>query len=101
MSSTLGVTMRATDFTPRTRLIIHAMLVWIGGIVLGGMVLDGGALLRLYCIASICLWPALILFAYRRVQWSATESAVFRACPLLLLIACFVLASVVMIIRGE
>lgn len=93
--------MRATDFDPKLRLIIHAMLVWIGSIVLGGLVLDGGAFLKFYGIASLCMWPALMLFAYRHVQWSPTESTMFRASPLLLLIACFVIASVVMSIRGE
>ena len=87
--------MCAQEANPRLRMIVHSMLFWVVSIVLGGMVLDGGVLLKYYCVASLLLWPALLLFAYRHGKSSPTESALFRAAPLLLFVLCFVIASVI------
>ena len=87
--------MCAKEANPRSRLIVHSILFWVASIVLGGMVLDGGVLMKYYCVASLLLWPALLWFAWRHGKFSPTESAVFQAAPLLLFVLCFVIASVV------
>jgi hypothetical protein len=93
--------MRSTEFSPRRRLILHAALFWMASIVLGGMVLDGGVLLKLYCMASLFLWPVLLIISRRRVPLSAAASTVFRASPLFLFILCFVMTSAFVAIGGE
>lgn len=76
--------MRALVNQAGLRVIVETLLVWLLGLVLAKMVLDGGWFLSYYAVASALFWSVSLIYFWRPRYLPPRELWMFRMGPLIL-----------------